>query len=577
MSIARPVVFGDLAGMYHAAGGSTAVLMLSPWAYEELCSRKTYRILGENLAEAGYPCLRFDFPGTCHSALASDAIRDVSAWQKASEAALDELIKLSSAKRIILIGQGLGGLFAGELARSRKVDGVIYLGAVSQGRAHLREISAWTAMTQPTFLVRPSDGPEGGLMAGGFVLSAETLSEIKGLNLLKNEAPKVDRSLVVGRPGNPADVKLAEHLAAGGGQVDLSAFEGYVDYISNPTLSRLPEGPIRAVVSWVEAHFPLNEPTRTDAPGPHLSAVLEGQGFRETQVRFGPDDMFFGVLTEPASGTAPTAVLMLNAGYDHSSGWGRYTVDLAREMAGNGFAMLRMDLAGIGETPYWPGQGEQVLYSPRQNEDVRNAVDWLKQNLPGTRVLISGRCSGAYQAFVSADLDERIEGAFLINSRKLVWDPHEDVDQAIREPIQTLDTYRSKMTDPRQFKRLLSGELALSTAIRKVTTAIKKAADRRLAPVLGGLSRHHRLGSQVTNRLKSLEKRNVPVALVYSEGDRGLLEISDWFGSDASGLAAYPNVTFSRVPDADHNLSPLAAREVITAQLLSFVKGFGLR
>ncbi|MBD8892425.1 alpha/beta fold hydrolase [Roseibium litorale] len=575
MSVACPIFFDGLAGMYHAAKGSTAVLMLSPWAYEELCSRKTFRIMGEKLAEAGYPCLRFDFPGTCHSALASDAIRDIEAWQKAAEAALDQLITLSSASRVILIGQGLGGLFAGELARKRHVAGVVYLGGVSQGRAHLREIAAWTAMTQPTFLVRSSDGPEGGMMAGGFVLSAETLTEIKGLNLLKSEAPKVERSLVVGRPGNPADVKLAEHLAAGGGQVDLSAFEGYVDYISNPTLSRLPTGPIKAVVSWICEHFPQDADASAGTKLPDVPAVLETPDYRESQHRFGPGGMFFCVLTEPASAPARTAILVLNAGYDHSCGWGRYTVDLAREMASRGYAVLRMDLAGIGETPYWPGQGEQVLYSTRQSDDVRCAIDWMKERLGDAHVLISGRCSGAYQAFVSAGLDERIEGAFLVNSRKLVWDPDEDVDQAIREPIQTLDTYRSKMTDPKQFKRLLSGELTVSTAVRKVTAALATAADRKLSPLLGRLSRHHRLKSVVSARLKTLAERNVPVALVYSEGDRGLLEIADWFGPDASGLSAYPNVTFSKVPEADHNLSPLPARADVTEKLLEFAGRFG--
>lgn len=582
MTVASPVFFDGLAGMYHAAPGKTAVLMLSPWAYEELCSRKAFRILAEKLAAQGYPCLRFDFPGTCHSALASDAVSDETAWRRAAEAALDQLIKLSSASRVILIGQGLGGLIAGDLARKRGAAAVVYLGAVSQGRMHLREIAAWTAMTQPTFLVRSSDGPEGGLMAGGFVLSAATANEIKGLNLLKGDVADVERSLVVERPDNPADVKLAEYLLEGGAVLDRLPFHGYVDYISNPTLSILPSETIAAVAAWVARYFPAGangagasgDGAARAAANAALPTVLEAAQYKETLCRFGPEEMFFGVLTEPVNSKAATAVLVLNAGYDHSCGWGRYTVDMARELAQVGVAVLRMDLAGMGETPLWPGQPEQVLYSTRQNDDVNCAVEWLRTRSGIQKLILMGRCSGAYQAFVSAALDSRVDGAFLVNSRKLVWDPEENVDQAIREPIQTLETYRSKMTDPKQFKRLLSGELTVSAAMRKVFRALLSAADRKLAPVLGNLSRHRRLGSVVYGRLKVLADRHTPVAFVYSQGDRGLIETTGWFGENAAGLSSYPNVSFTLIPDADHNLSPLPARAAVTAQLKTFLSKF---
>ncbi|MBD8878420.1 alpha/beta fold hydrolase [Roseibium polysiphoniae] len=572
MFVASPVFFDGLAGMFHAAEGSTAILMLSPWAYEELCSRKAFRTMADQFAENGYPCLRFDFPGTCHSAIASDAIDDPFAWRNAAEAALDQLIELCAPSRVILLGQGIGGLIAGDLARKRDVAGIIYLGAVSQGRTHLREISAWTAMTKPTFLVGASDGPEGGIMAGGFVLSASTASEIKGLSLLKGDAPMVSRSLVVERPENPADVRFAEHLISSGASVDRIPFHGYVDYISNPTLSRLPEQTVGSMLSWVKTHFPSNSSPSERSQSFPSKVEVQGEGFQETFCRFGPGAMFFGVLSEPVESQARTGLIVLNAGYDHSCGWGRYTVDLAREMATDGFAVLRMDMAGIGETPLWPGQQEQVLYSERQNDDVKCAVDWMKAERCYENIIIIGRCSGAYQAFVSAELDMRIDGAFLINARRLVWDPDEDVDEAIREPIQTLSTYRNKIASPRQLKRLLSGELPISRAIKRLAQALGKVADQKLAPVLRNFSKHHRLDRILHARLEALRARGAPVELVYSDGDRGLLEVSSWFGPGTAGLSNYPNVNLSSVPNADHNLSPLPARVEVTAKLLEFAR-----
>ncbi|GEO85260.1 MULTISPECIES: alpha/beta fold hydrolase [Alphaproteobacteria] len=564
-------MFDGLAGMYHAAPGSTAVLLISPWGYEELCARQSYRLIGEHLASLGYPCLRFDLPGTCHSAGSSGEIQDEWAWRKATETALDYLTSLCAPREVIVIGQGLGGLIAADLTQRRSVSGLVLFGSATQGRIYLREVTAWTAMTQPTFLVRSSDGPQGGLMAGGFMLAAATVNEIKGLKLLDGPLPKAHRVLLVERPENPGDVKLAEHLASSGAALDRIPFQGYVDYISSPTLSQPPLDTIDELAAWLTEHFPPNPSTMPSAKPAPAPAILETANWREELFRFGPGNMFFGGCTSPVGRTSKTALLVLNAGNDHSSGWGRCTVDLAREVAPKGLSVLRMDLAGIGETPLWPGQQEPVLYSTRALNDVRCAIDWLKSEMKIEHIIVMGRCSGAYLAFSFAALDERVDGTVLINPRKLVWDPREDVDQAIREPIQSLETYGSKLTDPNQFKRLLSGDLPISRVLGRLTKALASTADRKLArvPVLRNLSNHYRLSRIVRSRLETLSRRHAPIAFIYSEGDRGLSDFHSFVG-DAAARSSYPNASFSLLKDADHNLSPLPARAEVTRKLLEF-------
>lgn len=565
-----PVLFDGLAGMYHAAPGATAVLLISPWGYEELCSRKTYRLIAERLAGLGYPCLRFDLPGTCHSAGSSGGIEDEEAWRKATEAALGYLSSLCSPDQTIIIGQGLGGLMAADLARRHPVSGLVLLGPAAQGRLYLREVSAWTAMTQPTFLVRPTDGPEGGLMAGGFVLAPATVREIKGLDIFKSPQLSAGRVLLVERPGHVGDAKLAAYLGNAGVALDTIPFRGYEDYVSSPTLSQTPAAAIEAVASWLTRHFPPDLPSTPRVRPVPASAILESSAYREELRRFGPADMFFGVYTSPADRLSKTALLVLNAGNDHSSGWGRLPVDLAREAAPKGLSVLRMDLAGIGETPLWPGQEDPVLYSSRAQDDVRCAIGWLKTEKNIEHVIVVGRCSGAYLAFSIAALDERVAGAFLINPRKLVWDPKDDVDLAIREPIQSLDSYGSKLGDPNQLKRVLSGDLPVSRVLRKLTSALASTADKKLAVVLRNLSRHYRLSQKLRSRLDALSRRGIPLAFLYSAGDRGLSEFHGFFGPQAAALSSYSNISFSLVDDADHNLSPLPARVELTKQLLRF-------
>lgn len=577
---ARPFYFDGLAGWYHPGSGQTAVLVLGPWGYEELCARKSLRLLGEMLGARGCACLRFDYPATGHSAGDPARLDDSHAWRHAAAKALAELKRLSGATRIVIVGQGIGATLAADLAAGAgtggEIAGLVLLAPVLQGRAALRELAAWTAMNRPTFLVSASDGPEGGLMAGGFVLSAATSAELKALNLLKLATPAGARVLLVERPGHPGDEKLAEHYETTGTALERLPFEGYEDYVSNPTLSVPPEATLTRVADWIGGlpASPAPQSVPETSPGAtRLEAPVAGVS--EDALRFGPDDMFYGVLARSADARPRATVLLLNAGYDHSIGWARAGVDLSRRIAAKGAAVLRMDLAGMGESRYWPGQAPQVLYSDRQIDDVRAAIDRLCAETGLETVVLTGRCSGAYLALLAAEADKRVSAAFLVNTRKLVWDPDEDVEKAVREPIQTLQSYGRKAFSRETVRRLLSGDLRLGTALTKVLRAAAGKLDLLLAPFGGVLSRHARLARRLRERLKTLEARGVPVALVYSENDRGVMDLDGWFGADRRGLAAHPNVTLHFVAGADHNLTPASARAEVETLFVDFLKRIG--
>jgi pimeloyl-ACP methyl ester carboxylesterase len=561
---ARPVCFDGLAGMYHAASGDMAVLLISPWGFEELCSRITYRVLGERLAALGYPCLRFDLPGTGHSACSSSEIDDEGAWRRALCSAYDHLCSLSRAKKIIVVGQGLGGLLAADLAQTRPVDGLVLLAPASQGRGHLREIAAWTAMTKGEFKVSSTDGPPGGFMSAGFVLSAATVNEIRQLKPLGSLPAVVQRVFLAQRPDNQGDVRLAEELSAKGLAVDSTDFSDHADYVYSPIFSVIPTNTLDKVLAWLGAHFPLTVDRAATMPPVQTTARLDGDGYAEEFVRFGPSDMFFGAFTAPTSEQdGKTAVLILNTGADHSVGWGRYSVDLARALARNGFAAMRIDNAGIGETPLWPGQEQPVMYSLRANDDVRCAIDWMVAEAGIERVVLLGRCSGGYPAFVSAVSDSRVAASVVINLQKLHWEPGEDFMKMIPRVI---------LTREQQIERLLSGQIPLKTILRKLSAIVTRKADRVFAPVLRNRSAHYRLGQAVSGRLKALTERNVPLMLLYSEGDPGLNFLVDWAGEGFAKLAAHPNVEVQIVEAADHNLSPMPARVEVTGRVLEFLR-----
>ncbi len=74
---------------------------------------------------------------------------------------------------------------------------------------------------------------------------------------------------------------------------------------------------------------------------------------RERPVTFGTSGGLMGVLTEPSPSCerrgAPT-LLSWNVGINHRVGPYRILVDLSRDLAARGFASLRFDLSGRGDS-----------------------------------------------------------------------------------------------------------------------------------------------------------------------------------------------------------------------------------
>ncbi len=568
-AIGQPVSIGGLAAMLHPSSGDTAVVFFSPWGFEELCSRKTFRLMAERLAQCGFTALRFDYPDTGDSAPLGDA---TPTWLEAAEQAVRFSETQCGAKKIILVGQGVGGLLAAKLAaRVNTIAGLALLAPTNSGRSHLRELAAWTSFTQQTFLVSPTQGPEGSLTAAGFVMPADATAEIRKLNLMKGGLPEGLPVLLVKRPDHPGDDALEEHLRDGGANLSTAPFDGYSLYVSDPTLSEVPEAAIDALAGWAKANVKSGQ---SAAAGPYPSGALPAAaatvipGVREERLRFADGDTLFGVLASPADRQAETAVIFLNSGYDHHIGWARSHVELARELAAEGFASLRMDASGIGESPHWPGQGSQILYSQTQVGDVKAAVDLLAGR-GFTKIAVAGRCSGAYLALLAAADDPRIGAMAMINSRRFAWNPRQDVDHEIRKPVQPLKNYQRKLRDRSVLKRAFSSPKAFREALGKFLRGVSRPMMRKLAPLLGPLSMHNRLDRLVHRRMKALRDRGCHVALIYSENDPGLEELDAYFGQDRKRLDGYANTKLIFVPDADHNMTPPHAREALHREIVN--------
>jgi dienelactone hydrolase len=240
--------------------------------------------------------------------------------------------------------------------------------------------------------------------------------------------------------------------------------------------------------------------------------------FREQAVRLGTQENLVGILTlpgvtkrsgdadtaeTPAQGAAlprpdPPAVVVLNAGVLHRVGPHRMHVHLARRLAALGFAGLRLDLAGIGDSLAVAGAQS---FRESAVADTRAAMDELTTTVGARRFVIFGLCSGADNALATAAADPRVAGI-------VVLDP---------------PTYQTRRSQVRKLARRLDA-LGPRAALSSGFTAARRALRARLTARTGTGDDPPSEGRETPplavyrERLHALLERGVKVFLVFSGG-----------------------------------------------------------
>lgn len=539
-----PVVFGGCFGWLHPASGPAAtgrgVVLCSPYGYEAICAHRGLRQLAGELAAAGMPVLRFDYPGTGDSAgdEAPDRLPD---WLDGIEAAADRLRRETGITEVALCGLRLGATLAAAAAARHpgRFAALALLAPVLSGKAYLRQLTL-AARTG-----RGAGAPEPDwLEAAGFRLhrsDAEALARLDLADLL--EAARVPQVLALHparqpRPG-PA---LAARLREAGTALTEAPFEGYDAFLRDAYLSQVPRADFARTAGWLRQGAPPARAARGMAATPGVLALPDG--VRERAILFGPERGLAGVLCEPArAGAGLPAVLLLNTGANHHIGNGRMAVRLARRLARLGVTSFRVDAAGVGDSEAPPGaadpDGPPSLYDEDATAHVPAALDLLEaRGFPHCFVI--GICSGAHVAFQAALRDWRITGLALANL------PAFDRDAG---GAPALDGGPPP------------GEIHALRRLRMLARRLLAEADRLLAEGLGlelGLNR-------AAGWVRGLARRGVSMLLVYSAGDRGLRELRAHFGRGGRTLSRLPGLRRVVLSCSDHALNPRAMQQEFQA------------
>ena len=137
----------------------------------------------------------------------------------------------------------------------------------------------------------------------------------------------------------------------------------------------------------------------------------------ETAVSLGASGSLVGVYTEAGEklDNAP-GVLILNAGITHRSGPFRLHVEVARRLAASGYPCLRIDLAGIGDSPL---RAEEIPEQDGTLSDAQAAMEFLASQAGCRRFVLFGLCSGADDSHLIAMRDQRVAGIIALDRVRL--------------------------------------------------------------------------------------------------------------------------------------------------------------
>ena len=141
---------------------------------------------------------------------------------------------------------------------------------------------------------------------------------------------------------------------------------------------------------------------------------MPDQVLTEEPLQFGEGGRLFGILTAPCTphnARELPVFVFLSAGLLHHVGPYRLHVRVARELAQMGFSSLRVDLAGMGDSPPRPG----LSYRQSISADFGEILSVLDSRLGCLPLVLAGLCTGADNATYLALKEPRVVGMVLLD------------------------------------------------------------------------------------------------------------------------------------------------------------------
>lgn len=405
----------DCFGWFHTAtagiaGGVVAVICAGV-GRDSSTGYRSSRFLADRLALAGYPAVRFSYPGTGDSCDRDDEDCWLH-WIAAVHCAIDKARAMSGCQRVVLIGIRLGAALAALAAAEREeVAGLVLLEPAFRGSSFVTQLRIEEKVS-----ARGAPVERDGVRIHGLSLTEAALAGIAGADLRRVVLHAGCKILLLTDSRSAVLQSCEEAWRRQGVEVTQAAVDGMEAFFRPTHLADEPMPDLQNLMLWLQDHLPLGAgvaPVRLAPAG----VELRGAGWVETPHLFGPDKHLFGILCEPEPREGCKSIVIIgNAGGDPHDGFARFSVEFARRLAQCGIASFRIDFAGLGDSINAADDPDGVThtFTVDRRPDFEAAIDKVESR--GFRsIAVHGLCSGAYHAWQAAVFDTRVSALLCVN------------------------------------------------------------------------------------------------------------------------------------------------------------------
>jgi uncharacterized protein len=261
-------------------------------------------------------------------------------------------------------------------------------------------------------------------------------------------------------------------------------------------------------------------------------------------------------------------VLIIVGGWQYRVGSHRQFVLLARALADAGFAAMRFDGRGMGDSDGDPGMPEPAEHLA---PDIRDALDVFAAHAAEVReFVLLGLCDGASAALMYAPADPRVQGLVLLNT----WVSSEQ--GAARAVLSHY--YWQSLRDPELWRKIITGDFNFTASTRSLLAALCGARGaRREATACKGADSATEAGARIDRAMaQALDVFAGHILLVLSGRDRTAAQYSDIVARSSRWHTLLRNGRAVRLamPEADHTFSRRELRDALAQNAIAWLRSW---
>jgi len=273
---------------------------------------------------------------------------------------------------------------------------------------------------------------------------------------------------------------------------------------------------------------------------------------KEIALNMGPDQNLIGVITEPDGLPQPLGMILLNAGVVHRVGPHRTSVKIARHLARQGFATMRFDISGVGDSR----PPRDALPSRQQAvQDIKIAMDHLQSEYGLARFGLYGICAGAMNGYAAALADERVVGLFMFDGYA----------------FPTSKASRIRLAERWRGRSVRQSMEAFKARLRAYASATFKARTQTKAAVPVAASSHP-TKERFAADLQTLTDRGTHIVSLYSGSVFDEYSYPEQMNDAFKGRSFLGQLLCLYQPDLDHLVTPLEAQRQLAAMIEEWAK-----